>query len=368
MKLLLPALVVAISALGADLDDLRAAQQKLLAARTKDDLSPYLVPLELVKVAKGQLLSWAESRLEHVGRNVDTVALSDELRASIQLPPAAGFDLLGELDVSFSRPNGEPAWLQMSTDVGIPCGFDRSLYLYEWRDNRWARRFALEANDDREEQYGPQQSTELQVSAPDAKGARMVLITGTPPFCMSLWQTLYIRLFRVDTGQTLLLEQTPLARILEGPANYSARLEPAGARIEFYGFDNDPGIFIRKYVLRYRVNNGKIRRIEPTALSHLDFVDEWLSRPWAEIAAYSRPQLAAWHDRLYKGHLLIGEYRAEQRCANPGEWQVSFKLDKSISYFSVLDRGANRYRMLSVSENPRPDCSGPNELFGPPKK
>jgi len=361
-----PSLVFATAALAADLDDLRATQQKLLAARDNKDPWRDNVPLEQVGIVKRQLLTWAESKLQRAGGDVDTAALSNELHTAIQLTPEDAPDRLGDLDLSFSRLNGESAWLQMTTDVGIPCGFDRSLYLYEWRDNRWNRRFVLEASDYRKAQYRPQESVELKVSALDVRGARLVLVTGTPPACVSVWHTLYIRLFRVDAAQTLLVEQTPFAVLGQDPA-YSARLEPAGARIDFYGRAIDAVFLMRPYVLRYRLDNGKISQIEPIALSPLAFVDEWLSRAWAEIAAYSEPQLAARHNKLHKEN-VSGSYQAVQRCAKPGEWQISIDLDDETSYFSVLDRGDNRYRMLSVRENPRPDCSGANELFGPPKK
>jgi hypothetical protein len=86
-------------------------------------------------------------------------------------------DRQGDFDLDFSRPEGEPTWLRLNTGVGIPCGFDQSVYLYEWHDNRWNRRFALEASDYRSTDYGPQDSVELQISGADPSGARLVLAT-----------------------------------------------------------------------------------------------------------------------------------------------------------------------------------------------
>jgi hypothetical protein len=249
----------------------------------------------------------------------------------------------------------------MNTDVGVPCGFDRSIYLYEWRENRWNRRFALETRDYRRAAYSPQEVVELRLSPADARGSRLILTTGWPPACMSVWHTLFIRLFRVDTTQTLLLAQTPPANLGEDPA-YSARLEPAGALVEFAGSSIDADILIRKHVLHYEVDRDKVRRIEPIALSPQDFVDEWLTRPWSEMAAWSDPQLASWHKKLHKD-FVSGEYNAAQRCARPGQWQVSIDFDGQVSYFSLIERGNYRFRMLGISDGPQPDCSGQNELL-----
>jgi hypothetical protein len=262
MRCLVLAMVLPVVALAADLDDIRATQQRLLAAKDPTKLPRDEVPLDEVALVKHQLLTWAESRLQSFGPNVETAdltkELSNELHGGVK-SPSEEMDRLGELDLAFSRPEGEPSWLQMTTDVGIQCGVDRSVYLYEWRDNRWNRRFTLEANDYRKAEYGPQQFIELQISSADARGARLVLVTGLPPACMSVWHTLYIRLFRVDASQSLLVEETPLSN--EGE-DYSARLEPAGALIEFSGSSIDAAILIRKHVLHYRLDDDAVRRID----------------------------------------------------------------------------------------------------------
>jgi hypothetical protein len=335
-------------------------------ARNSTKLPRDEIPLEEVEVAKRQLLSWAELRLQSFDRQVApedlTRTVSEELHNALKSAPAADdSNQLGSLDVSFSRPQGAPARLQMTTDVGIPCGPDLSVYLYEWNGSRWNRRFALEAGDYRPSRYTPEGSVELLVSSPDPHGARLVLATGWPPACMSVWHTLFVKLFRIGTSQTLLLQQTPLAHQEEEPA-YSARLEPGGALIEFSGRSLDSSILIRKYVLHYKIDHDRVDRIEPIALSVRDFAEEWLTRPWTEIAMWSNPQLLERHNRLSK-ETIVGEFDAAQRCAKSGEWQVSIDLDGTRRYFSILERTGYRFTMLRISNRPRPDCSGPNEIM-----
>jgi len=366
MKSLVLALVSVISAQATDLDELRATQQKLAAARDFNKLPREEVPLEAVASARRQLLSWAESRLQTFGRNAEpgvlTETLSKELDHAIQpVPHVDDLDRQGDLGLGFSRREGEPYWLQLNTNIGIQCGFDQSVYLFEWRGNRWNRRFAIEANDHSKNEYDPEQSVELQMSSAGPDGSRLVLATASPPSCISNWHTLYIRLFRVGAEQTLLLKETPFAYLAEDPA-YSARLEPAGALIEFPGSSIDSNYLVRRYVLHYILDGDEVKRIEPIALSPRDFVEEWLTRPWTEIAEWSEPGLAGWHTRLHRD-LVSGEFDSVKRCAEPGAWQVSIGFDGKTEYFSLLDRGRGRYRMLRVGDLPQPDCRGENELL-----
>ena len=361
------ALAFGLTGLAGDLDEIRTTQQKLIAARDPDKPPRDEVPMEAVALVKRQLLHWIEARLKDLGPGVSPAELTkileeDLKKAILRSPHGDDSDLLGELDLAFTRPKGAPTWLQLNTDVGIQCGVDRSFYLYQWSDNRWKRRFAMQANDDSLDHYDPKQAVELQVSLPDSRGARLVLATGWPPACISVWHTLYIQLFRLDSAQKLLLDERPLANLgQEGPA-YSTRLEPNGALVEFYGSSIDAGLLIRKHIVHYLADGDKAKRVEPIALTPTGFVEEWLTRPWTEIAPWSEPQLAEWHQKLHKDY-VSGEYDTLRRCAEAGQWQVSINFsDDQNTYFSVLDGGDKRFRMLNVSEKPRPDCSGPNEL------
>jgi len=132
VKFLLFALLLAAGAHGTGLDEIRATQQKLLGARDGGKPLRDEVPLEAVALVKRQLLSWLESRLAAFGHDSEienlTLVLSGELHAALT-PTQDDQDRLGEMEVSFSHPAGEPGWLQMSTDIGIPCGVDQSVYL-----------------------------------------------------------------------------------------------------------------------------------------------------------------------------------------------------------------------------------------------
>lgn len=62
-KFILLAVALAAAAHGSGLDEIRATQRKLIAARDSGKSLGDEVPLEAVALAKRQLLSWLESRL-----------------------------------------------------------------------------------------------------------------------------------------------------------------------------------------------------------------------------------------------------------------------------------------------------------------
>jgi hypothetical protein len=269
--------------------------------------------------AKQQMVQWAESQAWRMDRDADPLQLTRELSADHNL--------------EFSRPKGEPAWLELTTRVNLSCGEDTSVYLYQWTGQSWTRRFALEPG-------SPLDSVQL------ATSATLVLATGWPPSCGSAWRPFFVGLYRIDSGQRTVLEGTENANS-EGET--SARLEPDGIEIEFTGQSFDPLLSIRRHVLHYVIGSGGVRRADPIALSAQDFVDEWISGAWNEMAPWSDPGLAAVHDALPKK----GQMGTVQRCAGAASlWQVAVGLGGETRYFSVLDQGQHRYRMAAVGETP----------------
>ncbi len=267
--------------------------------------------------SKKQVLEWVDAQPWRMDRDADPAKLTLELSAAE--------------NVEFSRPKGEPTWIQLSIRSNVPCGEDTSVYLYQWSGDRWARRFALQPDD-------PLDAVQIEASS------TLVLATGWPPACRPGWHPFFVGLYRIDAGQKTLLEGTENANS-EGET--SARLETNGIRVEFTGESIDPVLAIRRHVLHYVIDAGGVRRADPIALSAQDFVDEWLRTGWTRIAAWSDAGLAAVHDGLPKS----GQMGTVERCAGAnGVWQVAVGLGGRTRYFSVLDQGEHRYRMMAVGD------------------
>lgn len=264
---------------------------------------------------KQQLLEWAEAQPWRMDAQADPD----------RIPVQKG--------IEFSRPTGEPSWIQVTTRVDLSCGEDTSAYLYSWSGDRWARRFTFEPEDP---------LNTLQIEA----GRGLVLATGWPPACASAWHPFFIGLYKVDPRQKTLIEGTENANS-EGVT--SARLESNGMRVEFTGRSIDPLLSIRRRVLHYVIDASGIHRADPIALSAQDFVDEWIASPWSDASAWSDAPLAGVHDQLPKQ----GQMGVVKRCAGAQPvWQVTVVLANQARYFSVLDSGDHRYRMLAVSDTP----------------
>ena len=344
------AILAATVAMAGDLDELRATQQKLLEARDPSKLPRDEAPLDLLVTAKRQLLEWAESQPWRFTKQPDLGSLTKRLDQELPRGPEGDMDFLGGIGIELARPEGEPTWLQLTTNFGVQCGSDTSVYLYEWFDNRWTRRLSIEANGSSQDKYIPHGSLKVEISKPDAGGSRLVLATGWPPACISVWHPLFIGAFRVGRTQRVFFEQERFANESE---ESSARLEPNEALVEFGGDSTDVTFLGRRHILHYTFQGDEAQRIEPIALSAQDFVDEWLSSRWEEISEWSEPELEEVHKQLPREHDLVsGTFGDVERCAVSGPWQVPVSFPNTDErYFLVSEQGEHRYRMIAVRKD-----------------
>jgi hypothetical protein len=265
--------------------------------------------------AKRELVDWAEAQPWRMDRAADPA----------RIPTRKG--------VEFSRPDGEPAWIQLTTRVDVACGEDTSAYLYEWSGDHWAQRFALEPG-------SPVDSLRIQASN------TLVLATGWEPACTSIWHPFFVGLYQIGAGQKTVLEGTENGN---PDGETVARLEPNGMRVEFTGASIDPTLGLRRHVLHYAIDASGAHRVDPLALSAQDFVDEWISSSWSDAVAWSDLALKTIHDQLPKR----GQMGTVARCADYASvWQVAVALNQSWRYFRVSEQGEHRYRMVAVSEKP----------------
>jgi hypothetical protein len=183
---------------------------------------------------------------------------------------------------------------------------------------------------------------------------------GFYPGCASAWHPLRYRLYRIGpSGATTLLDGSHSSYLKHDPP-HRARLEQHGFLLEFDDRSIDSGKHNRPNILRYRIESNSARRIEPIALRPGDFVEEWMSRPWAEISEWTATSLKTWHAKMHE-ELPSGDYDLVQKCAQlKNTWLVGIKLDKphGTFYFLVQDRGKYRYKVIEISDKRHPGCPG----------
>ena len=340
------ALLLAVNGIAASLTDLQATAEKLRAQR----MSPpgWRGESPLLTEFKHQVRDWVESRM-----TVDTGDSQSIARELNRMLADAGLvckavcdddqDELGYLaEIQLDPLAGSRGWLVLSTRVGIACGEDESVYLYERVAGQWLRRFENEQNQYGEDRYKPQDDIEVR-SALEAAGRRLVLTRGISSSCASNWQMGYYRLVRLGKPEPLLDGQHV---VFLGDSNSEMRLTADDVFLPFS--DN---------ILHFKIEGDRLRRVAPIALNPAAFVDEWRTSTWPEVAEWSDPSLAPWHARVAQPLLIFGFWDDVTACSKrPGQSQITNSIKQQTYYFLVQELAPSSYRMLNVSTSPHAGC------------
>jgi len=146
---------------------------------------------------------------------------------------------------------------------------------------------------------------------PDDRGNRPAVLTRSCTTSEGCWNGIGYALYRLGPGNS------SAVRLHDGQETiycweHQIRLKPDDFLLELQGACIDPSILIRAHVLHYKVGEDGAVRVDPVALQPRDFVDEWLTRPWEEMAAWSsanaREELKKWHAVLHSASDLIGDF------------------------------------------------------------
>ena len=340
------AFLLAANAFAASLADLQATAGKLRAQRQSPPGMFGESPL--LTVFKHQLREWVESRMAAEIANPQSVShelnrdLTDE---GLMCKEAAcddqnGLGYLADLRLNALGPS--PDWLVLVTGVGIECGTDESVYIYERVGGRWTLRLEIEQTQYDRDRYKPQQDIQV-LSTADSGRQPLVLIRRISVSCGSSWQTASYRLARLGEPKPLLDGQHVIDL---GKYNLEMRLTADEVFLPFSGT-----------VLHYKIEGDQVRRIEPLASSPALFVDEWRASPWSEVAEWSGSSLASWHAQVKEPQLIFGFWDAVTLCLKrPGQWQIEAEIDHEAVYFLVEERAPSSYRMLDVSTDPHSGC------------
>ncbi len=326
-------------------------------------------------VAKHQLRDWIESQLPPDGQLKDTAELVRTLNTGLKtmrslpgIEDQDGFwNAFGAIRIRLHR---DSEFLVITTAFGILCGADESAYIYRWRDGRWRRLWETEQNNYSVKEYQPQIISSILIS-PFARNApeRLVLTLGFESWCSSAWHPVQYRVWLMNRDQPVskrLLDRTERAYL----GNAHPILGSIGrddVLVEFADRSLDTGVHTREVVRHFVIDQDFVRRIDPVALSPRDFVDEWLTQPWPEIAAWSDDAsvktLQEWHQKLHKDFISAEFGYPTMHCRQrPDLWQVSINFadygePELNRYFLVRWRPPYRFTMFQISEHPSPDCT-----------
>ncbi|HUJ48989.1 MAG TPA: hypothetical protein VLW25_02295 [Bryobacteraceae bacterium] len=365
-------------------------------------LQVLLVPMRAVQMAnltrgatpeltviKHELRDWVESHLSELHWYEDPKRLEQKLNGDLRqaklfcrisswpndspCPDWTALGFLGKITLGIQQ-NG--SFLVLQTAVGIQqCGFDESVYAYQWTDDHWQRFWESEQDDYAEKKYFPQTLQAVLISPTNRdrnadKNEHLVLTLGTEPWCTSAWHPVYFRAWKTSSSYSmpmLLLNGTEDSYLGSDPP-IKGSVGPSDLLIEYAVGSIDGGVHNRREIRHYQVNNDKINRVDPIVLSPRDFVDEWIRHPWAEMAHWTEGSglrgLRKLHER-WSGSLVFGEFiyptlHCEEK---PDLWQAGIRIsDKSgkeeaPEYFLIRWRPPYHFTMVDASDHPWPGCT-----------
>ena len=342
--------MMAMSVNAATLDDLLATATKLRKldkdAETPSDQITF----------KHQLRDWIESRLP-LGVTGNQLMM-DVRTAGLESPDDIWELTLGYVtDIEITRPQNYPSAIAVRAAVSVSCGFDESWYIYVLTVTGWKRILEYERDT-------PLVNSEIEVAPADRDGSRLVLITGNHPACVSRFNVMQYRAFRISPF-------SPARTLLDGNREMdwnkdhrSATLTNSEITMEFESCCSEQGQTNRTVVLKHRIDGERTVRVDPVALNPQDFVDEWVHQSWAEMqnwtARDSRARLEKWHKKAGGDKWILPEFKFVQRCSRPGQWQIAAAdiEGERTDYFLVSESTGGRYEMLDISTKRQPGCPG----------
>jgi hypothetical protein len=366
------ALWMAVTASGQDalLKDLHATLKTLHSQSAQADIHLPGARPELT-IAKHQLRDWIESQLGSAKDDDSAKALSIQLNEALKRvevrDPKDAQNLLGALGEV--RLRMESGYLIASTAVGILCQYDESAYAYKQVSGHWQRVWESEQNDYSPKKYAPQSVVAVHVwhSFRDGDEHRplYILTLGNAWGCASSWHDVYYRVWRIDSsGSKLLIDRTEWAWLrtntfIVGSIGRDSRDDnaPVDVLIEFT--ESSIAANVREAVRHFLIEGDQVRRVDPVALSPRDFVDEWLTRPWNEIATWSTSPTLRQRQRKLHVDFVAGHFGLTMRCQTPDLWQVTARIASAPEaelHFLVRWRPPYHFTMVNVSDKPFARC------------
>jgi hypothetical protein len=273
-------------------------------------------------------------------------------------------------EVEVSKPAGHDDLLAVRVSLGIACGSDNALYLFQRRNGDWRPIFSVESDiqDSISDAMG---MFDFGVSPADPSGSFFVVAMDVNAACWSNWQAIRWRAWRLGG------EAPPSKPFFEGwdslylgdDDSFALTVTGDVFRVSFRGYQNlDDGVLVRDHVRAYRVSGTKVERVPPLATEPEGFLDEWIHTAWEDAKRWTGPKVTGaqvWHDRLAerldKIYPSFGRFEA---CGKErSRWQIGldFEADPGrnplpLRLFFTVSRQGDDYRVDRIDVRPIAGC------------
>jgi len=380
-------LLTAQPAGAADLESVRASLTPLRAQPSEALPAGFFT-------ARDRLRDWVEAHLQSFPRTDDTAALTATLNAAVAAADLAcadtkppGYDrctspsardeldargYLGRVDVGTVRD-----LLIVKTELGVACGFDQTVYVYEWANGRWRRMMDTAQRPDAAGGYLAEQIQQVMFGQPANMPPENLLLvtTGVQPVCGSSFRPAHYRVWAVKrAGASAQMIDGRESNAYVGGARepaVSARFAGEGLLVEMDIASIDPARRTRTAVRRFDFDAAGAHRIAPIALTPRDFVEEWLAAPWSAASAWTAPAtrtaLENIHREINAGGGRASFIGATQRCAKDADTaQVTVRFANGEKSFRMKHDPAGAYEMRAV-DSAAAICSTPDSSLDTPR-
>lgn len=339
-----------------------------------NDVPTPVIPL--LPQLKHQLLALFQKVLVDEGARATQFAATATLRskmlthlqaAGVWIEDSYTYGGITELEVS--RPRGHPDLLVFRIDLGIDCGEDNSLYVFQRRKGRWRMVIAIESNGYKEV-FGGLDSLQYRISPLDGQGRWFLVYLHQIPSCTSVWNGISYRVVRSGASA-----EKPVVVLARGErlhrGDYEPRLRVNGEsfRLDFAGESLASLPSVRMHVVRYRIVGSRATRIPPLAHSPEGFLHEWAGLPWREARRWSRiagQQVRGMHEQLGAMELDF-----VQPCPGGSRWQIGVSMRElkpdppalKTLYATVVRQGQT-YLLTQIGHVRPAGCPGAKQVQG----
>jgi len=257
--------------------------------------------------------------------------------------------------------------------IGIECGSDAVLWIYESAAQRWRERLHWQAPP-YDKVSGALEAFDYRISPPDASGDWYVLVKDIMPWCSSTWSTIRYAVLRPgDDAKAQQIVFHAQDSVWWGNDDTGEIAATAGEfDVRFHAASIEPAVHNRVHIRHFAIDGAQVRRMQPVALTPRDFVDEWIVSKWADATRWSapdnRPALAQWHGRMQGADSPYYEFFAARACASTQDASVKSRVEVEVldprdrqTYFLLVD-GSRDFRMLRIATSADAHCAGADLL------
>jgi hypothetical protein len=270
----------------------------------------------------------------------------------------------------------DPTVLIVSTQLWLPCAStdpDSEIYVFHGVSRRWELVLATDSDFD---PAGNADEGGLQyaISPSDSKGHWFLAVAQLPPSCHGERDVLNYKVLRPGTNPDKPIVLVAQRELIDTRFEPIFRLQ---VQDDWFAITEGKkrmlgrGTGIR--ILRYAVDNNKIRRIAPLAVYPEDFLDEWVQLSWEDArqwaAGSSEGSLKKWQSRLKAVSKDQLEIEFVRHCSgtedSDGTWLIALAVDSQTDLsmedkhvYVQVEKKNNIFSVNNIQQSLAAGCAG----------